>query len=85
MDLNKTIRELYAEKKRLEEAIATLEGLLKSNARVELVNAGESGPKGRRGRRSMPLEERRSVSERMKRYWAQRRTNKARNVDKGHF
>ncbi len=85
MDLNKTIRELYAEKKRLEEAIATLEGLLKSSARVELVSAGGAEFKGRRGRRSMPLEERRSVSERMKRYWAQRRTNKARNADKGHF
>jgi len=82
MDLSKTIRELYAEKKRLEEAIASLEGLLESKASVESVNVGGFGLKRRRGRRSMPQEERRRVSERMRKYWAQRRTSKVRSAGK---
>jgi hypothetical protein len=82
MDLTKTIRELYAEKKRIEEAIASLEGLPKSKAGAEAANAGGPGLKRRRGRKSMPPEERRSVSERMRKYWAQRRSSKARNAGK---
>jgi hypothetical protein len=83
MDLNKIIRGLYAEKKRLEEAIASLEGLLESEARVESLNLRGLGLKGRRGRSSMPPEERRRVSERMKRYWAQRRAGKAKTSGRG--
>ncbi len=84
MDLHKAIRELYEEKRRLEHAIASLEDLLKSGAGSGPGTAGGAGPRGRRGRKSMPPEERRKVSERMKRYWAQRRTGNARNARKGH-
>ena len=68
MDLLKAIRDLYAEKEKLEKVIASLE---------ELQRAAESRPatpeKKRRGRKGMDEEERRIVSERMKRYWANRR------------
>jgi hypothetical protein len=83
MDLTKTIRELYAEKRRLEEAIASLEGLLESKTAAGAAHVEESGPKKRRGRTSMPAEERRNVSERMKKYWAQRRSGKTRGAGKG--
>ncbi len=74
MDLYKAIRELYAERQRLDDAIASLEDLVKvKSARTDLKLNGLK-PQKRRGRRSMPPEERRAVSERMKRYWAQRRS-----------
>jgi septal ring factor EnvC (AmiA/AmiB activator) len=62
MDLIKTIEELRREKQKLERVIASLEEL-------QAAMAG-SPQKKRRGRRSMSHEERREVSERMKRYWA---------------
>ncbi len=70
MDLYKAIRELYEEKKRLDEVIASLEAFLASKAGL--------GPEleqfqKRRGRKSMSPEERKQVSERMKEYWASRR------------
>ncbi len=71
MDLYKAIRDLYAEKKRLEEAIASLEELLEAKAATENLNL--DGLRKRRGRKSMGPEERRIVSERMKKYWASRR------------
>lgn len=71
MDLYKAIRDLYAEKKRLEEAIASLEELLEAKAATENLNL--EGLRKRRGRKSMGPEERRVVSERMKNYWASRR------------
>ena len=61
MDVNKALRELYEEKKRLDAAIAALESRL-----------GSSRLK-RRGRRSMSQEERLEVSRRMSRYWEARR------------
>ncbi len=63
MDLRKMIADLQLEKARIERAIEELEKL-----------GGESmfNP-SRRGRKSMPEEERRQVSERMKRYWSRRR------------
>jgi len=72
MDLFKAIRDLYAEKKRLEEAIASLEQLLEAKAATETSHL--AGVKQRRGRKSMGPEERRRVSERMKKYWAARRS-----------
>jgi len=69
MDLSKTISDLYIRKQRLERTIAALEEL----------EAGAHGRKGaalphrRRGRKFMGSEERRSVSERMRNYWAKRR------------
>lgn len=67
MDLRKTIQALYAQKEKLERVIAELE---------ELQGAAQPAvpPSGmRRGRKSMPAEERAEVSERMKKYWASRR------------
>ena len=63
MDVVKLIRELTAEKQRLDDAIAALERLaLTETARAK-----------RRGRTGMAPPERAAVSERMKRYWARRR------------
>jgi hypothetical protein len=64
MDLIKAIQELREEKKQLDIAIATLEGLLSGVP----VQAGS-----KRGRKHMSAEERRIVSERMSNYWASRR------------
>lgn len=76
MDLYRAIRELYAEKKRLEEAIASLEELLEAKAATDSLNLDSL--RKRRGRKSMGPEERRLVSERMKKYWASRRTGNSR-------
>jgi len=67
MDVTKTIRQLKIEKERVERTIAILEGL-QTGTGVALVQV----PKPR-GRKSMSPEERREVSARMKRYWANRR------------
>ena len=63
MDVIRTLRELYEEKKRLDATIASLEGRLKARP----------VPARRRGRKSMTAEERLAVSTRMKRYWENRR------------
>jgi hypothetical protein len=68
MDITKTLRELYTEKKRLDATIARLE------ARRGPKPAKSS--KGRRGRKSMSAAERLEVSKRMKRYWDARRTQR---------
>ena len=63
MDLTKTIEELLREKEKLERVIASLEELQGT------VTGGVPQPK-RRGRRFMSADERREVSARMKKYWA---------------
>lgn len=68
MDVEKLIRELNAQKEKLMQSIALLEELA----------AYRHGPpqfvtRERRGRKSMGVEERRQVSQRMKKYWAARR------------
>jgi len=63
MDLYQAIQELYEEKRRLDEAIAALES--KGIAPVPTPR--------RRGRKSMNEEERKQVSERMRKYWESRR------------
>ena len=64
MDLTKTIEDLRREKEKLEQVIASLE---------ELQATGQIPVRERRrGRRSMSPEERREVSARMKKYWANR-------------
>jgi hypothetical protein len=68
MDLSKTIAELYQEKTRLDRVIASLEQL-----GVETFPVPVDGP--RRGRKFMSPEERHEVSERMRRYWAERRAS----------
>jgi hypothetical protein len=66
VDLYAFIRELYAEKEELDRAIAALEGM-----QTDLAVVAHAESK-KRGRKSMRPEERREVSERMKKYWAKR-------------
>ena len=66
MDLSKTIAELYEEKSRLDRVIASLEQLGENPFPLSF-----TAP--RRGRKFMSPEERREVSERMRRYWAGRK------------
>jgi hypothetical protein len=73
MDLSKALQELYAEKEKLEQSIALLEQLQSSNGNS---SASRNSGKGRRGRQTMGLEERRQVSARMRVYWANRRNQK---------
>jgi hypothetical protein len=82
MDLRKTIQELYEEKRRLEDAIASMEELLVSKTNAASVELDGPQFKRRRGRKSMPPEERRRVSERMRKYWAQRRGGKVKSAAK---
>ena len=77
MDLYKAIQDLYAEKAKLEKVIASLEELQKA-AEASTV---DTSVKKRRGRKGMAEEERREVSERMKRYWANRRKQHRREHD----
>jgi len=69
MDLYKAIQELYAEKEKLERVIASLEELQRAAGSMPVPPRGGR----RRGRKSMGAKERQEVSERMKRYWANRR------------
>lgn len=72
MDLYKAIQDLYAEKEKLERVIASLEELQRN---AGLTPEGNPKPGKRRGRKSMGSKERQEVSERMKKYWANRRQN----------
>jgi hypothetical protein len=72
MDLYKAIQDLYTEKEKLERVIASLEELQRSAVAVPLLPK----PVQRRGRKSMNSQERRDVSERMRKYWAGRRNTK---------
>jgi hypothetical protein len=72
MDLYRTIQDLYEEKEKLERVIASLEELQRT---ASLAGAPLPLTK-RRGRKSMAPNERREVSERMKRYWDARRKEK---------
>lgn len=66
MDLSRIIHDLRVQKQEIERAIARLEQLQRS--------AHEGGPlPRRRGRKSMGPEERRKVSERIRKYWAAKR------------
>lgn len=69
MDLYKAIQDLYAEKEKLERVIASLEELQRTAGALPPPPPGAK----RRGRKSMSAKEREEVSERMKRYWANRR------------
>jgi len=69
MDLYKAIQDLYAEKEKLERVIASLEELQRAASGTPVLpSIGR-----RRGRKSMGAKERQEVSERMKKYWANRR------------
>jgi len=67
MDLIKAIRDLRDELEMLNAVIASLE---------QFQSTGTLPAPRRRGRKSMPVEERKRVSERMKKYWAGRRQRK---------
>jgi hypothetical protein len=82
MDLYKAIRVLHMEKRRLEDAIASLEELLASKSGAASAEL-DALAKKRRGRTSMPPDERRVVSQRMKKYWAQRRAGAFKTAGKG--
>jgi hypothetical protein len=66
MNLSKTIAELYEERTRLDRVIASLEQLGENPFTITV-----AAP--RRGRKFMSPEERLEVSERMRRYWAERK------------
>jgi hypothetical protein len=70
MDINRIIRELNDDRKRLGRIIEALEVIAKTGG-------GLPKPPSRRGRKFMDAAGRRDVSERMRRYWAQRREIKA--------
>ena len=68
VNINKTIRELVEEKKRLDRVIGTLEEMQRTGP-IEVAALSQK----KRGRKSMDGQARRQVSERMKRYWEARR------------
>ena len=69
MDVLKALRELYLEKSRLDRLIAICESKIKEQDRRL--------SRSKRGRKSMSMDERKVVSERMRNYWASRRENKS--------
>jgi hypothetical protein len=71
MELYRIIRELLQERNRLQRIIESLEEM-KPSGKIKLRPEGK-----RRGRKSMDRAARDEVSERMKRYWAQRRAERS--------
>jgi hypothetical protein len=65
MDVFDALKALFEEKRRVEKLIATLEAKQRLQAGLPV--------RKRRGRISMGSEERRQVSDRMRRYWEKRR------------
>ena len=68
MDINRVIRDLYEERKRLDRVIRRLEEM-ERHAATQVA----APPEKKRGRKSMNEQARLEVSERMKRYWDTRR------------
>ena len=66
MDLTRIIGQLYAERDRVRQAIATLEQFQQEKNTAVPAHR-------RRGRKSMGIEERKVVAERMKIYWSKKR------------
>lgn len=67
MDLSKTLSELYEEKIRLDKVIASLEQLAENSLSIPVAASS------RRGRKFMSPQERLQVSDRMRKYWAERK------------
>lgn len=65
MDVLKAIRELHEELSRVDAMIAVLEERVKSTPRAS---------QSKRGRKKMSRQERLQISERMRKYWANRRS-----------
>ena len=72
MDLMATIQSLRRERARLDKTIAALEAFKPGDAPIA------AKLHARRGRKSMGPEEREQVGERIRRYWAARRSEQAR-------
>ena len=68
MDISSALQELYAERQKVERAIAALQEL-----QATYVSHPDLSSGNRRGRKSMNAKERIEVSQRMKKYWANRR------------
>ena len=76
MDLKSIIRDLYAEKEKLDRAISSLEEMRdsgKTQVPPSSAHGSLSPSTRRRGRKSMDNAEREQVSKRMKAYWSKRR------------
>jgi len=71
MDLYRIIYDLVQERNRIQRIIESLESM---NPGFSAKNLRRTEPRKRRGRKSMDPAARAEVSERMKRYWAKRRT-----------
>ena len=65
MDVLKALRELYAEKTRIDQLISICE--------IKIKEQDKRLTRSKRGRKSMSSDERKIVSERMRTYWAKRR------------
>jgi hypothetical protein len=74
MDLYRIIRELVQERDRLDRLIQSLEEISTTNKIVP------RPPGKRRGRKSMDARARAEVSQRMKKYWAQRRAEEGTDI-----
>jgi len=71
MDVLRWLKELHKERELLEKAIRRLELML------DAAKSAETRQRGKRGRKpGMSNEERKEISERMRRYWAQRRNHR---------
>jgi hypothetical protein len=75
MDLTRIIGQLYAERDRVRQAIATLEQFQQENNTAVAAHRT-------RGRKSMGTEERKVVAERVKTYWAKRRQENANSSER---
>ena len=71
IDLRKVLKDLYTQREGLEHVITSLETLQQGSA-----SGLHLQKKTKRGRKSMGAEERREVSERMRKYWVARRMKK---------
>ena len=78
MDLYRYLKELHEEKKRLDKVIQSLEEM------VYQKQSSLAGNAKRRGRKpGMTDEEKKRISERMQRFWAQRREERAKGMAGG--
>ena len=76
MDLTAIIRDLYAEREKLDRAISELEKVQQSSSTEgpgSSIDSRRSPSIQRRGRKSMGEAERKEVSKRIKEYWSKRR------------
>jgi len=73
LDYGKVIKDLQAQRDKLDHVIATLEEIKRSEDKERSGPGSVPAPRSRRGRKTMAPDERLKISERMKQYWAARR------------